>query len=45
MLESCQESSALGLITSLGIPDIIGSGQKTVAELAEATGAEQHVLG
>lgn len=33
-LESCQESSALHFITSLGVPDVIGENSVTLAELS-----------
>ncbi|GLB43619.1 putative O-methyltransferase [Lyophyllum shimeji] len=44
LAESCQESSALGFISSLGVADIIGDETKTVAELSEASGADSRFL-
>ena len=43
--ESCHESSALGLITRLGVPDVIGDATVSVEELSEKTGADKQSLG
>jgi hypothetical protein len=43
--ESCQESSALGFVTRLGVPDIIGSETVSLAELSAKTAAEEQFLG
>ncbi|KAG5643503.1 hypothetical protein DXG03_000744 [Asterophora parasitica] len=45
LAESCQESSALGFVNSLGVSDIIGDGKTTVEELGKASGADPRFLG
>ncbi|KAF8079201.1 S-adenosyl-L-methionine-dependent methyltransferase [Lyophyllum atratum] len=44
LAESCQESSALGFVTTLGVPDIIGDETMTVTQLSEASGADPRFL-
>jgi hypothetical protein len=43
--ESCQESSALHFVTSLGIADLIGDGEATLAELSKKADVEPQFLG
>jgi len=43
--ESCQESSALGFVTSLGVPDIIGNDTVSLVDLSEKTAADKQFLG
>lgn len=45
ILESCQESSALHFVTSLGIADLIGSGECSLAELSAKAQVEARFLG
>lgn len=42
--ESCQESSALGFITGLGVPDIIADETATVADISKASGVDARFL-
>ncbi|RDB19401.1 O-methyltransferase SfmM3 [Hypsizygus marmoreus] len=44
LAESCQESSALGFVTTLGIADIIGDGTASVDELSDKSGADAQFL-
>ncbi|KAG5636306.1 hypothetical protein H0H81_008477 [Sphagnurus paluster] len=44
LAESCQESSALGFVSMLGVPDVIGEDTKTVTEIGEAVGADPRFL-
>ncbi|KAF9469574.1 S-adenosyl-L-methionine-dependent methyltransferase [Collybia nuda] len=44
LAESCQESSALGFVNALGIPDIIGDDAMSLAELGEKSGADIRFL-
>lgn len=43
--ESCQESSALHFITSLGIADLIGNNEVTLDTLSAKSGVDPHYLG
>lgn len=43
--ESCHESSALHFVTCLGIADLIGDGEATLAELSTKSGVYSQYLG
>ena len=43
--ESCHESSALHFVTSLGIADMIGDGEATLADLSKGSDVDPRFLG
>ncbi|XP_006459129.1 hypothetical protein AGABI2DRAFT_134649 [Agaricus bisporus var. bisporus H97] len=44
LAESCQESSALGFITELGVADLLGENAMTVNEMSNALGVKEKYL-
>ncbi|XP_006459128.1 hypothetical protein AGABI2DRAFT_116080 [Agaricus bisporus var. bisporus H97] len=44
LAESCQESSALGFITTLGVPDLLGDTTMSLSEISDALGVNAKYL-